>query len=232
LLYKNLASITQTEVPHALALIDTLVRRINGADSRKWKRAGHNGLPDMRATIHDSLRTGGIPVKPRYRKRPRSARHIVVLCDVSESMYRFSGFALRFITALGSTSNRTAAFIFSEGLEQIELREVENFEETVKLSDLWRRGTDAGSALRGLRLLEPARIGHDVILIILSDAKTIRPDLAAKELAVIAKTVRKIVWLNPDMRDKKAEETFSEYCDMLACGTLRELSDAISAIVG
>ena len=230
LLHKSLTAITEEEVPRALALIDVLVRRINGAEIRKWKRAGRKGMPDMRATIHESLRTGGIPVRPRYKKRPRTARRIVVLCDVSESMYRFSGFALRFITAMGSTANKTSAYIFSEGFEEIGLQDVANFEKNVKASGLWRRGTDVGAAFEGLRETEPTPLTQDAILIVLSDAKTIRPDLAAEILGAVSKTVRRVVWLNPDRRGSKASAMFAEHCDMLGCGSLNELAEAISAV--
>ncbi|MDR2486663.1 MAG: VWA domain-containing protein, partial [Clostridiales Family XIII bacterium] len=146
LLHKDLTQISEEETSQALHLIEQLVQRLNRNAERRSRRQGRHGQPDVRATIHTSLRTGGVPMKPIYKKRPRPSHSFVLLCDVSESMYRFSGFALRFITAIGR-GGRARAFLFSEGLEEIGFSDYARFEARVRSSALWRRGTDIGGAL-------------------------------------------------------------------------------------
>ena len=226
LMHKNLAAITEDEAPRALALIETLVKRINGASERKYKRSGRDGMPDLRATIHDSLRTGGVPLHPRYKRRPRTSRRVVILCDVSESMYRFSGFALRFITALGNTASKTSAYIFSEGVEEIGLSNLTAFEDTVKNSSLWRLGTDAGSGIEYIRNLRPSPLGPQTLFIIISDAKTINPSFALQELEDVSRVCRSVLWMNPDNQPSKFSKELEEKCTMLSCGTLSELAKA------
>jgi uncharacterized protein with von Willebrand factor type A (vWA) domain len=230
LLHKNLATITEDEVPQALRLIEALVRRINLAAGRKRGRTGRRGMPDLRRTIHESLRTGGIPVKPIYKKRPRASRRMLILCDISESMYLFSEFALRLITALGRESGRTRAFIFSEGAEEIGLEDLSRFEQTVKSSALWRRGTDIGGALAYLAEARPPVLDSSVTLIVLSDAKTIAPPLAEAALETVKNRTRAIIWLNPDRQFSAFAERLAERVVMLRAGTLDELAHACARL--
>lgn len=230
LLHKSLTAITEDEVPQALSLIEILVRRINGAAQRKYKRSIHRSHIDLRATIHRSLQTGGVPVYPQYKSRPRSNRRVVILCDVSESMYRFSGFALRFITALGNTANKTTAYIFSEGIEEIDLSGLSSFEETVRQSKLWRLGTDAGNALEHLVEMPLSPLNPQTLLIVLSDAKTINPTFAVSMLEEAARRSRSVLWLNPDGQDTKLAAELAQHCTMLECGTLNALSKACAKV--
>ena len=230
LLHKNLTAITEEEIPRALQLIETLVRRINSAAERRYRRSGRSGLPDLRATIHNSLRTGGVPVHPQYKKRPQSSRRVVVLCDVSESMYRFSGFALRFITALGNTASKTSAYIFSEGVEEIAIDGIADFETTVRASELWRRGTDVGSALDYVLAASPPVLGASALLIVLSDARTVNMNYALEALERAERVSRAILWMNPDDTTTGSAKRLAQYCSMLSCATLDELAAACNKV--
>ena len=230
ILNRNLTSITEEEVPHALRLIEALVRRINLASERKRRRTGRRGMPDLRRTIHESLRTGGVPVRPVYKKRPRVSRNFLILCDISESMVLFSEFALRFIVSLGRESGKTRAFIFSEGVTEIGLGDLTHFEQNVKNSSLWRRGTDIGSALNYLVEASPPVLDSSTTIIVLSDAKTIAQPLAEAALMEAERRVRSIVWLNPDRQFSSFAERLAERVVMLRSGTLDELARACARL--
>ena len=230
ILDKNLTSITEEEVPHALRLIEALVRRINLASERKRQRIGRRGMPDLRRTIHESLRTGGVPVKPVYKRRPRTSRRFIILCDISESMVLFSEFALRFIVSLGRESGKTRAFIFSEGAEEIGLQDLTHFEQSVRNSTLWRRGTDIGSALNYLVETRPIVLDSSVTLIVLSDAKTVAQQTAEAALNEVERRTKSIIWLNPDRQFSSFAEKLAERVVMLRSGTLDELARACSRL--
>jgi uncharacterized protein with von Willebrand factor type A (vWA) domain len=229
-LRRNLASITEDESPRAMALIESIVRRANGAAERRRRKPGHGGALNLRATIHASLRTFGVPLAPVFKSHRRAACRMVILCDVSESMYLFSGFALRLITELARFVGRTLAFVFSEGLMEISLASIGDFEETVKKSALWRRGTDAGAAIRGLLGAKPRKIGADTLLIVISDAKTVNMPLAIEALRDASRAARRVIWLNPGKRTSQSVATLAESCLMLGCGTIEELAAACANI--
>ena len=85
LLYRDISKITEQEMPRAVSLIQSMVRQLNGSISRSWRRTGRRGRLDFRATIRASLSSGGF-YRLKYRRRPRSRRKLVLLCDVSGSM--------------------------------------------------------------------------------------------------------------------------------------------------
>jgi uncharacterized protein with von Willebrand factor type A (vWA) domain len=229
-LRRDLAGITEDESPRAMALIESIVRRANGAAERRRRKPGRGGALNLRATIHASLRTFGVPLAPVFKSHRRAACRMVILCDVSESMYLFSGFALRLITALARSAGRTHAFIFSEGLMEISLATVGDFEETVKKSALWRRGTDAGAAIRGLLGAKPRKVGADTLLIIISDAKTVNVPLAIEAIWDASRAARRGIWLNPRKRASGFVAALAENCLMLGCGTIEELAAACANI--
>jgi uncharacterized protein with von Willebrand factor type A (vWA) domain len=230
LLHKNLASISEDEIPRALTLIEMLVRRINRAADRKFRRTRRHGMPDIRSTIHHSLKTCGVPVIPCYKRRPVNARQIVILCDVSESMYMSSGFVLKLITSLAGCNRKTRGFLFSEGIQEISFGGIQAFEEHVKSSVLWRKGTDLGSALLELAGAHPPVLTQHTIFIIMSDAKTINTPLAEEALMEIPRLTRRAIWLNPDPRQPKFAETVKQYIPMLDCSTLEKLAIACTNI--
>ncbi|MDR1796954.1 MAG: VWA domain-containing protein [Clostridiales Family XIII bacterium] len=234
LLHKSFASITEEEIPQALRLVEALVRRILLASERRYRRNGRRGMPDLRQTIHRSLRTGGVPLSPAYKKRPRSSRRIVVLCDVSESMVRFSEFALTFITALSRRDGKLRAFIFSEGLAAIGTEDLTHFEKNVHESGLWRRGTDIGGALGALLAERPPAIDAQTLLLVLSDAKTVNRPLAEEMLHEVGSHTREILWLNPERQfsafaERIATKYAAEHVTMLRCSSIEELARACAS---
>jgi uncharacterized protein with von Willebrand factor type A (vWA) domain len=230
LMHKEFSQISEEETARALHLIELLISRLNRNLERKYKRKGRSGMPDVRATIHASLRTGGIPMKPMYKKRPHTSRSLVLLCDVSESMLRFSGFALRFISGLTQSSGKMRAFIFSEGAEEIASYDYDTFQEVVRKSDLWRLGTDIGNALGYLQNLRPPVLQPNASLIVLSDAWTVNRQLVLERMEECAKQTRQIIWLNPDRTQNDLIPGLEKYCLMLGVGSLDDLIKACASI--
>ena len=229
LLHKDLSTIGDDEALQALRLIEILVRRIHLAAERKHKKSGRRGMPDVRSTIHRSLRTGGIPADPVYKSRPRNSKRIIILCDISESMYRYSEFALKFIVAMGRSHSRIQAFLFSEETEEIDLSDLKNFEKIVKSSKLWRRGTNCGEAFDYLLNVKPPVISPSTMLIVLSDAKTVDQPYAEEMMKELSKRTKKIVWLNPDKNYSTFAQLLADDCTMLCCNTLEDLAAACAS---
>ena len=77
------------------------------------------GRPDPRRTLHDALRTGGEPVRHRFRKARDQPRRVVILCDVSGSMSPYSRALLRFLHAGVISGGRLEAFSMGTRLTRI-----------------------------------------------------------------------------------------------------------------
>ena len=109
LLYRDISQFRDTEIPRAIAMIQSVARQINGELSAKRQNSGHTGKLDFRRTIRKGLETGGSFYRLRYKRKHKRRKHLVLLCDVSGSMMQFSEFALRFIQSLNQVSETLQA---------------------------------------------------------------------------------------------------------------------------
>ena len=84
---KDFAHYTLGEAIAARQLIAQLARRHPVRLSRRTRASRRRAhAPDLRATVRESLRTGGEPLHRRWRTRTTRPRPVVLVCDVSGSM--------------------------------------------------------------------------------------------------------------------------------------------------
>jgi uncharacterized protein with von Willebrand factor type A (vWA) domain len=88
-----------------------LADRLRGAERVRRRRA-LRGRIDPRATLRQSLRTGGVPFRPARRRRRRDKPRLVVLCDVSDSVRAASLFLLELVHAAQDLFAGTRSFVF------------------------------------------------------------------------------------------------------------------------
>jgi uncharacterized protein with von Willebrand factor type A (vWA) domain len=150
-----------------------------------------------------------------YSDRTPRRRPLLVIADVSGSMERYSEMLLYFVHAAQGRLGRVEAFVFSTHLTRI-TREVRHRDPRVALRhvsqkvDDWSGGTRIGEALRDLNWQWSRRVARGgPIAIIISDGwDRGDPDLLADEMARLARSVHRVVWLNPLAgRDGFAPET-------------------------
>ena len=233
LLYRDISKFSDTEIPRAIEIIQNIARQINGELSAKRNRGGHSGKLDFRRTIRKGLETGGSFYRLHYKKKRSRRKHLVLLCDVSGSMMQFSEFALRLIQNLNQVSESSRVFLFSEDIHEADAFSLQNmdlFRNFVRDCGIYGKGTDLGSALEKLCLMEPEALNQSTTLIILSDTKTVDQTRAVEALLEAKRKSGKILWLNPISRGQwphiKSIQTFSALCPMVCCSTLQELAGA------
>lgn len=239
LMHKNLSEITDEEIPHVIALMQVLVKRLNGAISRQYQRSGKTGRLDFRRTIHQGLGTGGAFYRLSFKKRRRSKKRVILLCDVSGSMVKFSQFAIRFVKSMSDVASRSRAFLFSEGFKEVSpfaLRDTELFQGFVRQSGLWAKGTDLAQALDQLMSLQPSALSPSTVLLILSDTRTVSVQAAEEKLRQVQPLVSEILWMNPIPKERwgsmKSVEAFQCCARMLDCSTLDNLAKACKRLSG
>jgi uncharacterized protein len=145
LLYKDISAISEDEIPKIIDLIKHTIERLKRDMNKRYKITNRRARLDIRKTIRNNLSTGGVFFRIKYKTRKKRKDRFLILCDVSASMYRFSGFALQFINGMHLNAYISETFIFSEDAEHINTRELTNpydFEQKVKSSPVWRKGTN------------------------------------------------------------------------------------------
>ena len=233
LLYRDISQFQDAEIPKAISIIQTLCRQLSGELTAKRKRNAHSGKLDFRRTIRKGLETGGSLYRLHYRKKRNRRKQLVLLCDVSGSMIRFSEFALRFIQELNQASESSRVFLFSEGLYEADAFSLQNmdlFRNYVKQCGIYGKGTDLASALEQLCDATPAVLSSATTFIILSDTKTVDQQRAAQALLRAKSMAGRVLWLNPMSQGQwehvRSVRTFASICPMVSCSTLHALAEA------
>ena len=233
ILYRDIGEFRDSEIPKAIAMIQTVARQINGELSAKRKSAANSAQLNFRKTIRKGLETGGTFRTLSYRKKPSRRKRLVLLCDVSGSMVQFSEFALRFIQSLNQVAESSRTFLFSEKLveaDPFQLQNMDLFRSYVRDSGIYGRGTDLGSALEEICSRNPPVLSGSTTLLILSDTKSVDQQRAMAALLEAKRRSGRVLWLNPIPESKwkylRSVSNMQTICPMISCSTLRELAAA------
>ena len=203
--HKDFAEYTDAERELARRLMARLAVRGPLRRSRRLRRsrsrASHR--PDLRRTIHASLRYGGEPVERRWREHSLRPRPVVLVCDVSGSMQPYARMMLQYLHACVAARRRAEAFVFGTRLTRV-TRELADRDHDVALARAtkaasdWSGGTRIGGSLAELNRTHGRRIGRGSVVVLLSDGWDCGdPAELAAETARLRRCAHRLVWLNP-----------------------------------
>ena len=139
-----------------------------------------------------------------YRKPKRHRAKMVLLCDLSKSMELYTIFLLQFMYAFQQVNKGMETFSFGTSLKRISpFLKDKNFNEALNLlkaenSD-WQGGTRIGESLETfVNYYSGDFLDSKTIVVILSDGWD-KGDmlLLEKNMQIIHKKAKKIIWLNP-----------------------------------
>lgn len=162
---------------------------------------------DMRASLRATLRAGqtGIPLlRARRRTRPAS---LVIICDISGSMSRYSRMLLHFAHTLTTDRDRVCSFVFGTRLTNVtrhlRVRDVDAaLEHLARDVRDWSGGTRIGYCLRDFNRIWSRRVlGWGSLVLLISDGldRDTGQGLAL-EMQRLRKSCRWLIWLNPLLR--------------------------------
>lgn len=217
--------------------IDALAERLATRQSRRY-RASKRGAVDLKRTVHSGLRRVGQPSTLKYRRRRIERRRLVVLCDISGSVYRVSRFFLKLVYQLQEQFGGTRSFVFVDRtVETTALFEDESFSAALQHLEKDRQfnlfgRSDYGRALYQFYTDELPSLSRRTVLAVLGDARNNRFEPLEWVLEEAARRVHTLLWLNPDERrewdrDDSVISTYAPYCTrVLECQNLRQLEEA------
>jgi uncharacterized protein with von Willebrand factor type A (vWA) domain len=197
---------TADEIAHARDIISRMRLPIMEVPVRRFRTDPHGPRIDMRSTLRAALRSGhDIPL----RKRSRRMRHppLVMLCDISGSMSRYSRMFLHFMHAITNDRDRVQTFVFGTRLTNISrhLRQKDVDVALARVADAvddWSGGTRIGTCLKEFNNDWSRRVlGQGAIAIIISDG--LDRDAGEglnQEMERLHKSCRRLIWLNPLLR--------------------------------
>jgi uncharacterized protein len=167
------------------------------------QRADRRGTVEMRRTMRAAARQGGDAPRLARASARTKRRPIVILCDVSGSMDRYSRHLLVFAHVVGRRE-RVETFAFSTHLTRIThlLRhgDIDSALDHVasQVHDIGG-GTRIAEALHTFQRDHARRVlGHGAIVLIISDGwDRGDPDQLGREMARLRRSCHRLIWLNP-----------------------------------
>ncbi|MHB1419462.1 MAG: vWA domain-containing protein [Bacillota bacterium] len=233
ILYQDMKDISQEDLPRVARMIRKLSRKLATRISRRYRLSQKNDRVDLRRSIRYNIRYGGIPLYLKYKTKKIQKPKILLVCDVSGSMTRYSGFIMHFIFGLSTVVTNIESFVFAEDLERVTqyFDRRSSFEETMEKvlakSAVWGEGTNFDNSLKTLENQHRHLITGQTVMIVVSDTKTLAAEQAAARLGNLRKGVREIIWLNTlagiEWPRHKTVDIFARQCRMFQCNTLADL---------
>ena len=194
------------EISEAEKAIDRLVLPIPFRPSRRTAVARGSGQMSLKRTLRGMTRQAGLPI-PVFERNQTKPRPVVVICDISGSMERYSRMLLRFTHALTQRRGRVHSFLFGTQLSHIshEMRDRDPDAAMRAISGYvkdWSGGTRITSAIADFNMHWSRRVlGQGAVVLLITDGLDRDPDGAlAQEMDRLHKSCHRLIWLNPLLR--------------------------------
>lgn len=201
---KDFSAYTETDLADAKRSMAQLQWAWTLKRSRRLDPSTSGRRPDVRRTLRRSVRYGGELMDLAWRSPTIKRRSLVVLCDISGSMDRYSRLLLHFLHILGRNSRHVEVFVFGTRLTRItselRVRDPDRAVAAVASEVLdWAGGTRIGEVLATFNRRWARRVlDRGAVVLLISDGwDRGDPDLLARELERLQRTSYRLIWLNP-----------------------------------
>ncbi len=199
---KDFDQMTWQETEQVRRLLQEAPWRVAERKTRRLRPA-RAGRIDLRRSARHAIRSSGELMR-LFRRRPRVRRRpLVLICDVSGSMERYSRLLMIFAHAIARRED-LEAFVFSTRLTRItrllRYRDLDRALDSVSKSvHDFSGGTRIGDALADFNRHWSRRVlGHGAIVIIISDGwDRGDPTQLTAELIHLRRSAHRLIWLNP-----------------------------------
>jgi len=202
---RDFDTLTEAEMAEVRRLI-RLMRLPAGLTRSRRARPGGRDRLDIRRLLRRSLRFGGELLVFSWKSPTQRPRPLVLLCDISGSMERYTRLLLNFTYALKTASTRVEAFVFATRLTRIthllRSHDVDAALNRVMASvDDWSGGTRIGEAIETFNRRYARRVlSHGATVAIISDGWD-RGDANQMRSAIarLQRSCHRLIWMNPLM---------------------------------
>jgi uncharacterized protein with von Willebrand factor type A (vWA) domain len=202
---KDFAQMSTAEIDEARKAIKKLVMPEDNRRTRRFAPSGRRLRIDARRSFRRSLEPGGA-IDLEFQAPTERPPPIVALCDISGSMSEYTRLFLHFLHALGER-RRVSTFLFGTRLTNVTraMRARDPDEALAQCSALavdWSGGTRIGETLaRFSRVWSRRVLGQGAITLLFTDGlERDGVDQLEVEMERLAKSSRRVIWVNPLLR--------------------------------
>jgi len=201
---KDFAQCSWEEVQAAKQLIQRMRWRLEERPTRRRRAARRGRLLDFRRTLRRNMRFGGEPLLLAWRETRTTPRPLVVICDISGSMERYSRILLQFVHAITAGLGQVESFVFGTRLtritRQLRQQDIDDALDMVSKHVMdWSGGTRIGDAVKAFNYRWGRRVlGHGPVVLLISDGwDRGEPELLRREMDRLQRSCHRLIWLNP-----------------------------------
>ena len=208
LMKKDFALMPDQEIEQVRRLVVALIAIMANYQSRRREASQKGRELNLRKMLRQNAFYAQDEMKLLYRKKKIKKIKLMLLCDVSGSMERYSRFLIQFIYAMRQQLASLDVAVFSTRMTVISdflhrqsveqsLREI-----SANVHD-WGGGTNIGSSLREFnrRFARDAIAAHTVVIILSDGWDRGDATLMREEMQQLHRRVHKLLWLNPLLGD-------------------------------
>jgi uncharacterized protein with von Willebrand factor type A (vWA) domain len=194
------------ELRQARAALRRLTLPLAEAPIRRFTPDPRGERADMRASLRAQLRSTGV-IALKRKRRQRRPPPLVVLCDISGSMSRYSRLFIQFMHAVTNDRDRVFTFLFGTRLTNITryLRQKDvdvALDRVAAVVEDWSGGTRIGQSLAEFNRRWSRRVlGQGAVVLLITDGLDREGGQGiAQEMDRLHRSCRRLIWLNPLLR--------------------------------
>jgi uncharacterized protein len=209
---QDFGRLSESELDAIRLLMASLRWDLRLRPARRRVRATRGSALDMRRVWRENMRYGGEMMSLAWRQPKLKRRPLVVLCDISGSMERYSRVLLQFLYVLSRGAEKVEAFAFGTRLTRL-TRPLHGadvdaaLDKTVAAVTDWAGGTRIGESLKTFNYQWGRRVlGQGAIVLVISDGwDRGDTDLLETEMRRLQMSCQRLIWLNPLLGDPRYE---------------------------
>lgn len=236
---RDLGNLSDEELKKIQEIIKKIAKKLSTHVSRKEKHS-KKGKISIRKTIRCSIAYGNTSSELRFKSKKRTKPELVVLCDISGSVWQYVKFMLMLVIGIQNIFSKVESYIFIDNIKNVteQILNSNNITKTVEgfLNDYTLGyGTDYGNIFK--QFSKEEIFNKKTILIIMGDAENTGKTVGDDFLAKISSECKSVYWLNPqeptNWNNPYSElEKYKIYCkEVYECSTLRHLEDFIRKLI-
>ena len=195
------------EIAAAKSAISRMRLTIQNVKTRRYQGTHRVDKIDMRSTLRAAMKSGGAVIPLQYRTHRKRPPPLVILCDISGSMGRYTRMLLHFMHAITNDRDRVATFLFGTRLTNVtrHLRYKDIDVALAKCTDSvedWSGGTRIGESLKNFNQFWSRRVlGQGAVVLLISDGLDRDAGRGLTlEMERLHKSCRRLIWVNPLLR--------------------------------